>query len=834
MLSRWAAAVAVVLLPAALPGPAHAAAGEPRPPQAHPAGLAASTAPRTPPPGAATRPQPDDDTSDPDRPVRIDVGRLEPRTLTPESTVTVTGTLTNTGDQAISDLAVRLQRGERLTSRAALAIEADQNPSTTVLATFQDVPGELAPGDSLPFSYSVPASDLQIDRDGVYPVLLNVNATTDGLRRRVAELSSYLVQQPVVPDVRTTVAWLWPLVEESSRNAAGEIVDGDLARSVGSGGRLDRALAVVERLPRSAPTEGAAAVPLLPVALAVDPALVEELVLMAAGPYAVAGVEDDGRGTEAARAFLDRLRAAAAVHPVVALPYGDVDIDALSAAGLTDVVTRSLPGTAEGTAQDPPGRPPAAIGAEDAAPSPSPSPGPDAESGEGDAAEGGAPAGEPAAEPAAPAESTAAPTGTPDAAAADGAPAGAGARILADALGVVPRTDLAWAPGGSLREDSVATLRGGGVRHTVLGPAGVSDSEEALGLDPGTAGARVSVDSASGELDVLVADAVLGTVAAEAEEWGGGPRLAEQRYLAELAVIGLQAPAGSRPTVLVAPPRAVDAGPDGAGAMMADTAGLPWLQPVSLDGLLVQDAVVDGGELVDPPDAVRLGTAGLADVAAAEQLRDDLAGAVVDDPATALQSVDAAIARTTSVEHRDEPLVFGEAAADLRATVDGLLDRVTLLAPADGTYSLASEDAPLLLTVVNDLPFAVEVLLDLRSRGSGGFSVDDVGPQVLAPGERTTLQVPTEVRQSGRFAVTAGLSTPGGRPLGETVRLQVRSNAYGTLSLLITGGAFALLGLLFLRRLVRFLLKRRAAAAGGAQGAPEGALSPVPPARSPV
>ncbi|MFP5371457.1 MAG: hypothetical protein ACLGI3_12020, partial [Actinomycetes bacterium] len=107
--------------------------------------------------------------------------------------------------------------------------------------------------------------------------------------------------------------------------------------------------------------------------------------------------------------------------------------------------------------------------------------------------------------------------------------------------------------------------------------------------------------------------------------------------------------------------------------------------------------------------------------------------------------------------------------------------------------------------------------------------------QSLDPGERTTLEVPTQIRQSGGFAVTAELTTPGGGPLGERVRMQVKSAGYGAISLVITFGAAALLGLLFLRRLVRYVLHRRAAAPPdlpppGAGGA---GLS-SPPARSPV
>jgi hypothetical protein len=191
-----------------------------------------------------------------------------------------------------------------------------------------------------------------------------------------------------------------------------------------------------------------------------------------------------------------------------------------------------------------------------------------------------------------------------------------------------------------------------------------------------------------------------------------------------------------------------------------------------------------------------------------------------------------------SVSWRADPAGFRAAAAQLHGTLDRMRDRVTLLAPADGTYSLASSDAPLVLTVQNDLPFAVLVHLQLRTRGKIGLDIGDIGPQELAPRERTTLQVPTHLRQSGRFAVSASLTTPSGGPLGDRVGFQVKSTAYGTISLAITLGAAVLLGLLFLRRLVRFVLQRRRGGPpddGGLGGpAPEGAAVPLPPTRSPV
>ena len=86
---------------------------------------------------------PADDVTNDDRPVRIDVGRFEPRAVTPGATVTVTGTLTNTGSAPISDLAVRLQRGKVLTTREELA--AGARSAQTTLALEDRAPTAAAP-----------------------------------------------------------------------------------------------------------------------------------------------------------------------------------------------------------------------------------------------------------------------------------------------------------------------------------------------------------------------------------------------------------------------------------------------------------------------------------------------------------------------------------------------------------------------------------------------------------------------------------------------------------------------------------------------------------------
>ncbi|MCF6737559.1 DUF6049 family protein, partial [Blastococcus sp. KM273129] len=726
-----------------------------------------------PPAAAAPAPSaPDGATTSADRPVRVDVARFEPRTVTPGALITVTGTLTNTGPDPITGLTARLQRGDVLTGRPDLAdAVSDPDTATTVQPGFAPLPGVLAPGGSVEFSYALDSAELRLDQDGVYPVLFNVNGTVDGdQERRVGELATFLVQQPVVPSSRTTVAWLWPLSEPSHRDAAGGFVDDGLVEAVREGGRLDRALAVVERLPAGQPGAEPDAPPAapLPVTLAVDPALVEELARMADGPYAVAGVAGAGTGTEAARAYLDRLRAVVATRPVVALPYGDVDADGLHAAGLPAVVTRSLPGTPEGTAHDPPGPPPVT--------------------------------GDPAVDGATPPPEPAAPTGT-----------GAGAEIIADVLDVTPITDLAWSPDGSYDAATLDTLRAGGIDRVVLGSGALTDGDSAVGLDGSDAVARSTVAVDEGVLDVLVADPTLSAVVGTAEVVQGGPRIAEQRYLAELAALTLQAPPGTEQTVLVAPPRDVDAELEGAGAMIADTAGLPWLQPGSVTGLGAAPAA-DAGSLADADPETALDPAGLAVLGEAVAAREELAEAIPVDADLALQPYDAGIARAASVLRRDDPEEFAAAAADARATLERLQERVTVVAPADGTYSLASSDAPLVLTVDNPLPFPVDVRLQVDPPANGGLAVGDIGVQTLAPEQRTTLQVPTELRRSGGFTVSAQVTTPSGAPLGDRVEMQVKSTAYGPISLSITIGAASLLALLFLRRLVHFLIRRRRAA----------------------
>ncbi len=89
----------------------------------------------------------------------------------------------------------------------------------------------------------------------------------------------------------------------------------------------------------------------------------------------------------------------------------------------------------------------------------------------------------------------------------------------------------------------------------------------------------------------------------------GGPRLAEQRLLAELAMITAEAPNDSR-TILLAPPRRWNPAAGYADALAADVSRIPWLTEVDALQAAGSTEPVDRGPLAYPADARRHEIAG--------------------------------------------------------------------------------------------------------------------------------------------------------------------------------------------------------------------------------
>jgi hypothetical protein len=138
------------------------------------------------------------------------------------------------------------------------------------------------------------------------------------------------------------------------------------------------------------------------------------------------------------------------------------------------------------------------------------------------------------------------------------------------------------------------------------------------------------------------------------------------------------------------------------------------------------------------------------------------------------------------------------------------LRRSVRLVQSPGPYSLAASNSPLLITVSNELPVGVQVALSLSE--TAGLQTGAVGVQLVPARSTRQFVIPAKVSRAGQFSVDARLGTPGGTPLGEPSTLQLRSTAFGTVTVALTAGAAAALVLLVARRFVR--RARRARKAG--------------------
>jgi hypothetical protein len=292
--------------------------------------------------------------------VHLEITGLTPRTVTSDGppTVVVTGTVRNTGDRRLDDVSVRLQRGDPVTTEDRLrAVLRDPPSAEHAPSHWVSVAGSLQPGQSQPFRVEVPiqggqSGSLQITQRGVYPLLVNVNGQPDhGSPARLAALSTLLPvlslpggPPPPRPAAPPTLTMLWPLADqprlvETPPGQPPLLTDDTLAESFGAGGRLANLLHGAEQAAGN-PAVAAS------LCLAVDPDLVVTAQAMSGGYQVRSGATTvPGRGADAAREWLARLRAFAPGHCLIALPTADADLVTLAHAGQHGLTRLAASGT---------------------------------------------------------------------------------------------------------------------------------------------------------------------------------------------------------------------------------------------------------------------------------------------------------------------------------------------------------------------------------------------------------------------------------------------------------------------------------------------------------
>jgi len=702
----------------------------------------------------------------------LELTELSPRIVTADGpdVLTVAGTLTNTGNEPIGDIAVRVQRGEPLRTEGEVRGALDGDARTDAVSPeFLELPGELAPGQSLPVRLAVPLrgqpgeGGLALTRPGVHEVIVNVNGRPrDSARARLTAVRVLLpvLAPPGAPtaapadDAPHPFTLLYPVTDPPRRlpTVPGEPVllgDDELATSLAPGGRLySLVTALAERAPVGTPVRAATC-------LAVDPDLVATAAAMRDGYEVVQpdGSRVPGTGAEAARGWLDTLTATARGGCVLPLPYADADLVALTRGGLADLASQAV---------------------------------------------------------------------------ADG-------RAVLDAtLGIPMLTDVVWPADGVLDAATLTQVVIPAADTVVLSAEGVSQGRGARtgGILPlaGVAPRPLAVLS-----DPLLTRAAAGPpappapaerpattlVTASTPAGGGGP-LATQDAIGALVFRALDGPTPAGAPLVLAPPHRWAA--DGTAAAELLTAAAELLDAGLLTPRRLDHAAPTGtgsatlvyplraGSQEVPPsvvDAVRATRADIVDLRSAAL--DGGVGVSVDDVFSPLLR---GLVRPTAAAWRGRPEEAARSAEATAGRIAQLRASVRVLEPPS-PYSLGTADAPLLLTVANGLPVTVSVRVEVAS--TSGLRVAPI-PAVEVPAlGRRQVTANAEVTRSGQFVVDAALRTPDGGLLGPPSRLRLRSTAYGTITMWLTGIAGALLVVLAARRVVR---RVRAADREGRDGQP--------------
>ncbi|WP_068276098.1 glycoprotein [Aldersonia kunmingensis] len=732
----------------------------------------------------------------------LSIDSVAPTTVTPASSpyFVVEATVRNVGDRTVSDVDVRIQRGDAIAQASGLrtSLQLDQT-NFEVAGEFVTVAEKLAKGQSKHFRLTIPlraggvdTPDLDIQKPGVYPMLLNVNGTPeygDAARLDDARFLLPVLGLPPVPtaddpdaakavaaptDAPVAMTMLWPLADRP-RIAAGQpgsldqpirLVDDGLATSLASGGRLDGLVAALEYAigPNtemgSRIAEGTC--------LAIDPDLLVTVSSMTRGylvvedPADPTGPAHEGAGAAAATQWLDRVRALAGGLCTVALPFAQVDV-----VGLETVHNEAL---------------------------------------EADALDSG-----------------------PD--------------VVDRVLGITSVRGVVWPDSGSIDDDTAEMLDRRRAGTVLLASNAVTRSDEpAVPPDVVELSASDTTDEDEPEtgtepapntattlraapFDVFAATALaaVGTdpqtpsftparMRYDLDEDSGTARL--QDALGALTWTALTPQPNHPRSVLFAPPQMWTADRTEAGALLAEAALLMQTNlanPRGLSTLLGQSAGPQPFETNYVAQAVRDAVPDATRAAAGSQAAriDNLNAALVDDPQRELtptrylSPVREDLLRAMSLSGRRDNHSIAQQASDDRIdataqSVEDMYAGVTILAPG-GVYTLASEQSPLLLVARNDLPVGIRVLVDIDAPAA--MSVTDLGEQQLPASGSRTLQVPAKASDSINMAVDVALTTPAGVPLGTPTTVSVRSNAYGPALAIVTGCAGGLLLLLAGRRL---------------------------------
>jgi hypothetical protein len=263
--------------------------------------------------------------------IGISITGMSPSYATASATVVVTGTIANHSGSSVSGVTLQAQ-----TSSAVFNTRSEM----TSFASSGSYPGQLAPagtpsvtgtirsGQTMNWSVSFPAGQYYT-QFGVFPVQVEA-VTADGAHTAFAQtfLPFWPAKDTAAQPKKLQVAWIWPLVDAPQQGACSHtLATNELAASVASGGRLATLLGA-----------GASWAGRDDLTWDIDPALLSDVSVMKQQYFTPVNAACSGRfvrpPSKAAASWLTRLQSVTAGQPAFLTPYADVDVSALSHAGL--------------------------------------------------------------------------------------------------------------------------------------------------------------------------------------------------------------------------------------------------------------------------------------------------------------------------------------------------------------------------------------------------------------------------------------------------------------------------------------------------------------------
>ncbi|MBT2490527.1 hypothetical protein J7E96_18800 [Streptomyces sp. ISL-96] len=271
------------------------------------------------------------------RTVEVSLDAMSPGAPVEGDEVTVSGTVTNRGKEAITDAHVGIGVGPRLSGRAAIdavdrrSQEADARAPAELGGKFTKKFAKLPAGISEDFSITVPVDKLDLDDQGVYQLGVSLSGQTQSrpYEQTLGIQKTFLPWQPDATEKKTQLTYLWPLIssthvtaETGSDEQQTPVFENDnLGAELAPGGRLNQLVSLGNELP---------------VTWVVDPDLLATVNAMTES-YQVKPQDGEttvpGQYQAVANRWLSDLQKAVSGRKVVALPFADPDLASLAHRG---------------------------------------------------------------------------------------------------------------------------------------------------------------------------------------------------------------------------------------------------------------------------------------------------------------------------------------------------------------------------------------------------------------------------------------------------------------------------------------------------------------------